>query len=241
MLGEGSQGARRPPSQELTPAMRIDLVTSFPEACQGYLDASIVGRARRRGLIEINLVDPRAWAGGRHRKVDDRPFGGGPGMVLMAPPIAGCLDYLGTQSAKPRLLMTSPQGRALDQPMIAELERERHLVVICGHYEGIDERIAQLYHPQAFSIGELVISGGELAALVLADALARLRPGALGNVESASCDSFAAGAELDHPCYTRPREFADLAVPEVLMSGDHQAIAAWRAEQRRLRSARPRA
>lgn len=220
--------------------MRIDLVTIFPEACQGYLDASIVGRARRRGLIEINLVDPRAWAGGRHRKVDDRPFGGGPGMVLMAPPLAGCLDYLSTQSAAPRLLMTSPQGRVLDQRLVDELGRERHLVVICGHYEGIDERINQLYRPQAFSIGELVISGGELAALVLADALARLRPGALGNVESAPGDSFAAGAELDHPCYTRPREFADLAVPEVLMSGDHQAIAAWRAEQRRLRAAQPR-
>jgi tRNA (guanine37-N1)-methyltransferase len=220
--------------------MRIDLVTIFPEACQGYLDASIVGRARRRGLIAINLVDPRAWAGGRHRKVDDRPFGGGPGMVLMAPPIAGCLDYLCTQSAKPRLLMTSPQGRVLDQPLIAELDREQHLVVVCGHYEGIDERIHQLYRPQAFSIGELVISGGELAALVLADALARLRPGALGNEESAAADSFAAGAELDHPCYTRPREFADLAVPEVLMSGDHQAIAAWRSKQRRERSARPR-
>ena len=221
--------------------MRIDLITSFPEACQGYLDASIVGRARRRGLIEINLVDPRAWAGGRHRKVDDRPFGGGPGMVLMAPPLAGCLDYLATQSAKPRLLMTSPQGRILDQPLVAELDREAHLVVICGHYEGIDERIDQLYRPLAFSIGELVISGGELAVLVLSDALARLRPGALGNQESAVADSFAVGRELDHPCYTRPREFADLAVPEVLMSGDHQAIAAWRSEQRRQRSARPRA
>ena len=216
--------------------MRIDVITIFPEACSGYLDASIIGRARRRGLVEINLVDPRAWAGGRHRKVDDRPFGGGPGMVLMAPPLAGCLDYLMTQSPKARLLITSPQGRRLDQPAVRGLAGEQQLIILCGHYEGIDERIIELYHPQAFSIGELVISGGELAALVLVDAVVRLCPGALGNAQSALEESFSSGDELDHPCYTRPREFGDLVVPEVLMSGDHQAIEAWRKQLRQARS-----
>ena len=216
--------------------MRIDVITIFPEACSGYLDASIIGRARRRGLVEINLVDPRAWAGGRHRKVDDRPFGGGPGMVLMAPPLAGCLDYLMTQSPKARLLITSPQGRRLDQPAVRGLAGEQQLIILCGHYEGIDERIIELYHPQAFSIGELVISGGELAALVLVDAVVRLCPGALGNAQSALEESFSSGDELDHPCYTRPRDFGDLVVPEVLMSGDHQAIEAWRKQVRQARS-----
>ncbi|HYE04203.1 MAG TPA: tRNA (guanosine(37)-N1)-methyltransferase TrmD [Planctomycetota bacterium] len=213
----------------------IDLVTLFPDACDDWLDTSIVGRARRRGLIEAQAVDPRAWAGGRHRAVDDRPFGGGPGMVLAAPPIAGCIDWLMTRSAKPRLLMTSPQGRRLDQPWVEELARETHLIVLCGHYEGIDERINELYRPEPFSIGDLVISGGELAALVLVDAVTRLQPGALGNARSAAEDSFAGGGGFDHPCYTRPREFRGVAVPDALLSGDHAAIARWRAQERERR------
>ena len=214
----------------------IDIVTLFPEACAGYLDASIVGRARRRGLIEVDLIDPRAWAGGRHKTVDDRPFGGGPGMVLAAPPLAGCLDWVLSRSAAPRLLITSPQGRRLDQPWITELAHAPHVVVLCGHYEGIDERIVELYRPEPFSVGDLVLSGGELAALALADAVTRLQPGALGNERSAAEDSFQHGDELDHPCYTRPREFRGLDVPEALMSGDHARIAAWREAQRRQRT-----
>ncbi len=223
-------------------SLQLDLITLFPEACQGYLDASIVGRARRRGLIDVTCIDPRAWAGGRHKTVDDRPFGGGPGMVLAAPPIAECLDWAKTRSRKPRLLMTSPQGRPFDQAFAAELAGETHVIVLCGHYEGIDERIAQLYRPEEFSVGDLVLSGGELAALVLADAVTRLIPGALGNAASAAEDSFAhAGEQLDHPCYTRPREFRGLAVPDALMSGDHARIAAWREEQRQTRTDRRRA
>jgi tRNA (guanine37-N1)-methyltransferase len=224
--------------------MRVDIVTLFPPACQAYLDASIVGRARRRGLIDINLVDPRQWAGGRHRQVDDRPYGGGPGMVLMAPPIAACLDHLLAESPRalgePRLLMTSPQGRKLDQPWVRELSTTPHLIVLCGHYEGIDERIVELYKPELFSIGDLVISGGELAALVLADAVTRLRPGALGNEQSAIQESFApASGEqpvFDHPCYAQPREFRGLSVPEALLSGDHARIARWREDERRRRA-----
>lgn len=213
--------------------MRVDVVTIFPQALSSYCDSSIVGRARRRGLIEVNAVDPRAWASGRHRTVDDRPFGGGPGMVLAAPPLAGCIDYLLTCSRKPRLLLTSPQGRVLDQPRVAEFARDEHLIIVCGHYEGVDERLKRLYPFEEFSIGDLVISGGELAALVLIDAVTRLQPGALGNADSAANDSFSAGDELDHPCYTRPPEFRGLRVPDVLLSGDHAAIGKWRAEQRR--------
>jgi tRNA (guanine37-N1)-methyltransferase len=218
--------------------MQIDVVTLFPEACQGYLDASIVGRARERRLVQIACSDPRRWAGGRHRRVDDRPFGGGPGMVLMAPPIAGCLDHLMAGSSRSRLLITSPQGRRLNQRYVEELAVEPHLIVLCGHYEGIDERITELYRPEPFSIGDLVISGGELAAMVLIDAVVRLQPGALGNERSAVEDSFAQDeAQLDHPCYTRPREFRELEVPEVLMSGDHAAIERWRAQARQNRTA----
>lgn len=220
---------------------RIDLVTLFAEACQSVLDHSIVGRARRRGLVDIACADPRQWAGGRHRKVDDRAYGGGPGMVLAAPPIAGCLDHLREQSAAPRLLMTSPQGRVLDQAWVRELSAQLagggHLIILCGHYEGIDERIVERYQPEPFSLGRFVLSGGELAALTLTDAVVRLLPGALGNDASAVAESFTAGDELDHPCWTRPEEWDGLRVPEVLLSGDHAAIDRWRAEQRESRSA----
>ncbi len=218
--------------------LTIQLVTLFPELCQPYLAASIVGRARRRGIVDITTVDPRQWAGGRFKKADDRPFGGGPGMVLMAPPIAGALDHLRARSPRARLLITSPQGRRLDQPYIRELANEESLIVLCGHYEGIDERITDLYHPEPFSIGDYVLSGGELAALVLADAVTRLQPGALGDERSASEDSFShPEAELDHPCFTRPRDFRGLSVPEALIAGDHAGIERWRKARRVERSA----
>ncbi len=213
--------------------MRIDVVSIFPEAIAGGCAHSIVARAMRRGLVEVTPWDPRRWAGGRHRPVDDRPFGGGPGMVLMAPPIAGCLDHLLAVQPRPRLLMTDPKGRRLDQAWVRELAAERHLVVVCGHYEGIDERIAEVYGPELFSVGDYVLSGGELPALTLIDAVVRLQPGALQDPESALAESFSAGAALDHPCFTRPRVFRDLAVPEALLSGDHAAIARWRAARQR--------
>jgi len=207
----------------------VRLVTLFPELCEPYLSASIVGRARRRGIVDISTVDPRQWAEGRFKKADDRPFGGGPGMVLMAPPIAGAIDHLRARHPRARLLITSPQGRKLDQQMIRELAGESALIVLCGHYEGIDERIMECYHPEAFSIGDYVLSGGELAALVLADAVTRLQPGALGDERSAAEDSFShPDAELDHPCFTRPREFRGLTVPEALINGDHAGIDQWR-------------
>lgn len=217
------------------PIPRIRLLSIFPAACRAWMEESIVGRARRRGLVDADVVDPRAWAGGRHRKVDDRPFGGGPGMVLMAPPLAGALDHLQAGLPRARLLITSPQGRRLDQAWARELAGQ-DLIIICGHYEGVDERIVDIYRPEPFSIGDYVLSGGELPALVLVDALVRLLPGALGDARSAEQESFAPDGSMDHPCYTRPREFRELAVPEALVSGDHAAIEAWRAQRRRERS-----
>ena len=216
--------------------LAIHLVTLFPDLCRPALAGSIVGRARRRGLIAVDTVDPRQWAGGRFKKADDRPFGGGPGMVLMAPPIAGAIDHLQARNPGSRLLVTSPQGRKLDQPWVRELAAERSLIVLCGHYEGIDERISDLYHPEPFSIGDYVLSGGELAALVLVDAVTRLQVGALGDERSAVEDSFSAGDEVDHPCFTRPREFRGLSVPEALVAGDHAGIERWRKARRNERT-----
>lgn len=222
------------------PALTIELISLFPEACDQFLHSSIVGRARARGLVRLQLVDPRRWAGGRHRVIDDRPFGGGPGMVLAAPPLARCLDHLASRRPG-RLLVTSPQGRRLDQAFVGELAGESCLRILCGHYEGIDERVLECYRPEEFSIGDLVLSGGEAAALVLIDAVTRLLPGALGHAESAASDSFADDGLLDHPCYTRPATFRGRAVPAALLSGDHAAIDDWRhaERQRRTRQRRP--
>lgn len=218
--------------------LAIHLVTLFPELCRPALAASIVGRARRRGLLSVETVDPRQWAGGRFKKADDRPFGGGPGMVLMAPPLARAIDHLRARNPGARLLVTSPQGRKLAQPWVRELAAERSLIVLCGHYEGIDERLMELYQPEPFSIGDYVLSGGELAALVLVDAVTRLQPGALGDERSAIEDSFTTGDEVDHPCFTRPREFRGLSVPEALVAGDHAGIERWRKSRREERTSR---
>jgi tRNA (guanine37-N1)-methyltransferase len=212
--------------------VQIDVLSIFPEAVEPYLAASIVGRARRRGLVDVDVIDPRQWAGGRYKTIDDRSFGGGPGMVIAAPPVAACLDYVKTRSAKPRLLMTSPQGRRFDQTWAQELAEEAHVAVLCGHYEGIDERIVELYEPELVSVGDVVLSGGELAALLIVDAVVRLIPGALGNAQSAIEETNIAEGAYDHPCYTRPREFRGLMVPEALLSGDHAKIEQWRAAER---------
>lgn len=214
---------------------RIDVITLFAADADRWCASSMVGKARRRGLIDLHFHDPRRFAGGRHRVVDDRPFGGGPGMVLAAPPLAACLDHCLRHSDQGRILMPSPQGKRLIQSDLDQWSGEKHLIFCCGHYEGIDERIVDLYQPQEFSIGDFVLTGGELPALVAIDGLTRLLPGVLGDSGSAVDDSFQ-GAELDHPCYTRPVVFRGLEVPPVLRSGDHQAIAEWRSAQRRERT-----
>ena len=218
--------------------MRITVVTLFPEALRGYLDSSIVGRARRRGIVTVDLVDPRWWAGGRHRVVDDRPFGGGPGMVIKPEPLGACLDALRADGPG-RMLFTSPQGPQLNASRAQCLAGEKRLMIVCGHYEGIDERVMEHFHGEEFSIGDVVLSGGEPAALVLIDAVTRLLPGALGDAASAVEDSFADGL-LDHPPYTKPRIWRGRAVPEALLSGDHARINAWRLKQRQRRTAERR-
>ena len=184
--------------------LQIDVITLFPDDCEQWFNHSIIGRARRAGLVELRAIDLREWAVDKHRSVDDRPYGGGPGMVLMAPIVAACLDDV-FAGERPRLLMTTPQGRRFDQTYARELAAEdRRIVILCGHYEGIDERIVELYQPEEYSLGDYVLSGGELAALVLIDAVTRLQPGALGHADSAASDSFEDDGLLDHPCWTRP-------------------------------------
>jgi tRNA (guanine37-N1)-methyltransferase len=220
------------------PAIVVDVLTLFPGLFDGFLDESILKRAIDRGLIHVRLRDIRDWAEGKHRQVDDRPFGGGPGMVLMAPPVVAAVEAVREGGETPgRLIALTPQGRRLDQAWVRELARERRIVLLCGRYEGFDERILETLGPEQLSIGDYVLSGGEVAAMVVIDAVMRLIPGALGDDESASDESFGPDGNLEYPHYTRPREFRGRAVPEILLGGNHAAIEAWRREQSKRRTA----
>lgn len=227
--------------------MRIDVLTLFPEVFGPLLDSSIVGRARASSLVEIVLTNIRDFGEGRHRSVDDRPFGGGPGMVLMCGPVFDAVESAeraagekpGGDGEAERILL-SPQGERLTQPVVQELASLDRVLLICGHYEGFDDRIREGLGAREISIGDFVLSGGEPAAMVLIDAIVRLLPGALGDETSAADESFTDGL-LEYPQYTRPREFRGMAVPEILLSGDHGKVAEWRREQamRRTRERRP--
>jgi len=213
--------------------MRIDILTLFPEMFTGFLDGSLLGAARASGLLDVRVTNIRDFAEGAHRQVDDRPFGGGPGMLLMPGPVVDCVESVQRDAlAQGHLVMLTPAGRRLDQSVVEELARCDRLVLMCGRYEGFDDRVRQTLRPDEISIGDFVLSGGEVAAMVIVDAVARLVPGVLGDAESARQDSFS-GAErlVEGPQYTRPREFRGLHVPEVLLSGDHRRIAEWRHEQ----------
>ena len=213
--------------------MRIDILTLFPEMFAGFLDGSLLGEARRSRLIDVCLTNIRDFAEGVHRQVDDRPYGGGPGMLLMPGPVVSCVEAVQQQADAPgHLVMLTPGGRRLDQAGVEELARKQRLVLVCGRYEGFDDRVRETLKPDEISIGDYVLSGGEVAAMVIVDAVARLLPGVLGDEESARQDSFS-GAErlVEGPQYTRPREFRGLRVPDVLLSGDHGRIATWRHEQ----------
>ncbi len=215
--------------------MRIDVVSLFPEVLRPYLAASILGRAQAGGLVEIVLHQLRDYSTDSHRKVDDRPFGGGPGMVLMCQPVVDAVRAIEQLDPRPALrILTSPQGTVFSQEHARRLAREQRLLIICGHYEGFDQRIIDLLQPVEISLGDFVLTGGELPALAMIDAIVRLLPGALGNEESSQSESFSAhedGSRLDFPHYTRPREYAGQNVPEVLLSGNHAEIAAWRRQQ----------
>jgi tRNA (guanine37-N1)-methyltransferase len=214
--------------------LRFDIITIFPDFFGGVFDYGIVRRARAAGLVEVEAHDLRRWTHDRHKVVDDRPFGGGDGMVLKPEPIfeavetlAGAADADSLRGAGKRVVLLSPQGRVLTQELARELAACEHVVVICGRYEGVDERVAEGLATDEVSIGDYVLSGGEPAAVVLVDAAVRLMPGALGSETSAVNESFAEGS-LDFPHYTRPPEFRGMRVPEVLLGGHHAEIDRWR-------------
>lgn len=221
-------------------ALRFDILTLFPEMFDGVLAASIPGRAASGGFASYHLHDIRAFAENKHRKVDDRPFGGGPGMVMMCQPLHDCVKAVTTMDDRSaRLVLLTPQGELLRQERVEALAGESRIMLIAGHYEGVDERVVDELEPLELSVGDYVLSGGELPAMMLIDAVVRLIPGVLGHDQSAAEDSFAArqleGQEharvLDCPHYTRPRVWKDRAVPDVLLSGDHQAVDEWRRKQ----------
>ncbi len=221
--------------------MRIDVLTLFPEMFASPLAHSILRRAQEAGVVEIVLSNIRDFAIGRYRQVDDKPYGGGPGMVMMCEPVFACVEHVRSLSpAAGRTLLLTPQGRRFDQAMATELSAQERLILIAGRYEGFDERIRTGLGAEELSIGDYVLSGGELPAMVVIDAVVRLLEGALGDEDSAQNDSFRDGL-LEYPQYTRPDEFRGMRVPEVLLSGDHARIAAWRRDQalERTRQRRP--
>jgi tRNA (guanine37-N1)-methyltransferase len=223
--------------------MRFDVLTLFPEIFQGYLGQSLLNRAILGGLVQVHLHDIRQWSHDKHNKVDDRPFGGGPGMVLMVEPVVECAEAVrGRDPDAGHLVLLTPQGSRLDQPTIERLAQHRRLLLLCGRYEGFDERIRLVLRPEEISIGDYVLNGGEVAAMVVIDAVIRLVPGVLGDEDSSESDSFSGARRLlEHAQYTRPRECRGLEVPPVLLSGDHQAIARWREENSRQRTRQRRA
>ncbi|MGZ5348741.1 MAG: tRNA (guanosine(37)-N1)-methyltransferase TrmD [Actinomycetota bacterium] len=218
--------------------MRIDVFTIFPGIFESPLRESLLGKAVAGGLLDIRVHDLREWTSDPHRKVDDASFGGGPGMVMQAQPIFDAVESLDPDRG--RVLLLSPAGRRLDQAFVRELAAETHLTLVCGRYEGLDERVVEGLPVEEVSIGDYVLSGGEIPALVTIEAVTRLVPGVIGREESHEQDSFEEPAVLDHPHYTRPREFRGMVVPEVLLSGDHAAIEAWRAESAREKARRNR-
>ncbi len=217
--------------------MRIDIVTIFPEMVRAPLETSIVARARTEGIVEIEVHDLRAWTEDRHRSVDDAPYGGGAGMVMRPEPLFRCVEQLRAEvGPRGRTVLLSPQGRLLDHTLTRELSNADRLILLCGRYEGFDERVRLYLADDEISIGDYVLGGGELPALVMVEAVVRLLPGALGSVASLDEESHTAGL-LEYPQYTRPREFRGWSVPEVLLSGDHAAIARWRRAERLRRTA----
>lgn len=217
--------------------MKIDVLTLFPAMFAGPLDESIIRRARERGLLDLRLHNLRDWTHDRHRTVDDRPFGGGPGMLLKPEPIFEAVASL--RGPDTRCILMSPAGRRFDQLVARELAALPHLILICGSYEGVDERVREFLVDDELSIGDYVLTNGALPAMVVIDVVTRLLPGALGDDASTREESFGGGG-IEYPQYTRPADFQGLKVPEVLLSGNHAAIARWRAEQAHLRTAQRR-
>jgi tRNA (guanine37-N1)-methyltransferase len=217
--------------------MRFDILTLFPEIFQGYMTQSLLKLALDKGLVRIHLWNIRDWAEGKHHKVDDRPFGGGPGMVIMPEPVFAAVESVQAQGAEPGLLvLLTPAGQRLTQDVVQELAGHQRLLLLCGRYEGFDERVHLGLRPREISIGDFVCNGGEVPAMVLMDTVIRYVPGVLGDPESVTEESHSPPGRLEYPQYTRPREFRGMEVPEILLSGNHQEIAEWRKKQSEARS-----
>lgn len=210
--------------------MRFDVLTLFPEIFSGYMTQSLLKLAIDRELVNIQLHNIRDWSNDKHKCVDDRPFGGGPGMVLKPEPTVAAVEEVQQKDAQPgHLIMLTPQGQTLNQPLVEKLAKHERLLLLCGRYEGFDQRVTDILKPEEISVGDFVLNGGEVAAMTLIDTLIRLVPGVLGDEDSSRYDSFSHGKRLlEYAQYTRPREFRGLEVPEVLLSGDHGEIARWR-------------
>ena len=211
--------------------MHLDVVTIFPELFTPFRTTGVLGKAVERGLVEIDVHDLRTWAGNKWGQVDDEPYGGGAGMVLQAPPVLRAVRALAAAAPAPSLLvLLTPSGTPFEQAVAEELAAEQRLIVLCGRYEGFDERIVDILQPREISLGDFILGGGEVAAMAIIEAVARLLPGVVGDPASVVDDSFSSGL-LDHPCYTRPPEVEGHPVPEVLRSGNHEAVRRWRLER----------
>lgn len=213
--------------------MRFDVLTLFPDMFPGYLSQSILNKSIERGLVEIHVHNMRDWATGRHHKIDDTPYGGGPGMVLMVDPVVRCVRDVQSMAPQPgTVILLTPQGQRLNQPMVEQLATTQRFVVLCGRYEGFDQRVIDILQPVELSIGDYILNGGEVAAMVLVDSLVRMVPGVLGDEQSNIDDSFSRGNRLlEYPQYTKPRDFEGHEVPEILLGGNHPAIEAWRKQK----------
>jgi tRNA (guanine37-N1)-methyltransferase len=212
--------------------MRFDVLSLFPELFHSYLQQSLLKLAIEKQLVDVRLWNIRDWATDRHKSVDDTPYGGGPGMLIACPPVYACVEAVQADAPKPgRLIMLTPQGRKLNQSLVRELATCERLLLLCGRYEGFDERIAQGLEPLEISAGDFICNGGEVPAMLIIDTVIRMVPGVLGDETSSKYDSFSEEGLLEHPQYTRPREFRGMTVPDVLLSGNHGEIARWRALQ----------
>jgi tRNA (guanine37-N1)-methyltransferase len=210
--------------------MQFDILTIFPELFEPFRTIGVLGRAVDRGIVGIGVHDLRDWADNKWRQLDDEPYGGGPGMVIQAPPVLRATRDLAERDPAPRTILLTPRGRVLDQHLVEDLASSERLLMLCGRYEGFDERVAEIVEPEEISIGDYILGGGEVAAMVLVEAVSRLVPGVVGDPESVVEDSFVAGL-LDHPSYTRPLEVEGREVPGVLRSGNHEKINRWRLER----------
>lgn len=217
--------------------MRFDVLSIFPEIFESYLSQSLLNKAIERGLVDIRRWNIRDYTSDKHQKIDDRPFGGGPGMLMCCQPVFDCVEAVQQEADQPgQLIMLTPQGRRLDQQLVAELAEYERLLLLCGRYEGFDERIRTGLQPMEISAGDFIANGGEVPAMLLIDTVIRLIPGVLGDETSHKYDSFSESGMLEYPQYTRPREFRGMTVPDVLLGGNHEEIAAWREIESRNRT-----